>query len=154
MCISNNGHLLGEINICSKNLTPYCSKLYLCDWKIISESSKINLNISSHLSQIFTEARGNTGIPLHVPFTWEHCGGQNPKMLPKIPLMCMHWAISSPWLQMGLNRLGACSSDKIIWSKWWKSQIRESTILYRTLVGLEEASFCVVEMAKSMTEKG
>ena len=89
-------------------------------------------------------------IFLTCPFIWEHCGGQNPKMLPNIPLMCMHWVISSPWLQMGLNWLGACSSDKIIWSKWWESQIRGNTILYITLVGLEEASFCVIEMAKSM----
>ena len=89
-------------------------------------------------------------IFLTCPFIWEHCGGQNPKMLPNIPLICMHWVISSPWLQMGLNQLGACSSDKIIWSKWWESQIRGNTILYRTLVGLEEASVCVIEMAKSM----
>ena len=66
-------------------MTPYCSKLYLCDWKIISESSKINLNISSHLSQIFTEARGNTGIPLHVPLHGSIVAGRIQRCSPRFP---------------------------------------------------------------------
>ena len=44
--------------------------------------------------------------------------------------MRMHWEISSPWLQMGFNRSGACSSDKIMLYDPSDGRVKLEKVLY------------------------